>query len=65
MAAPQVAKVAAKIKAVRPDLKAAEIRQIIMATVTPMPKAEDRSRLKSGGMLNEVAALERAISFAM
>lgn len=74
ISAPMVAGVAALIRAVRPDLKAIEVRNILLETVrdlsqieTPIPGTKGKRQGLSGdlcrshGMLDANAALERAL----
>ena len=57
-AAPYVTKVAAGIKEINPALKPAELRKILMGTVDK--KAFLVGKVKSGGMINDVRAIEAA-----
>ncbi|OFZ48256.1 MAG: hypothetical protein A2381_08460 [Bdellovibrionales bacterium RIFOXYB1_FULL_37_110] len=57
-AAPYVTRVAAGIKEINPALKPAEIRKILMGTVDK--KTFLAGKVKSGGMINDVRALEAA-----
>jgi subtilisin family serine protease len=58
MAAPHVAAAAARMFARNPDLTAAQAREILMSTVTPL--ATLRDKVSSGGKLNIAAAEARA-----
>ena len=61
MAAPHVSGVAALMLSVNPNLTPAQIRQIILANVDPMPNCPVRGRLSvSGGRLNAYRAVRAA-----
>lgn len=57
-AAPHVAGTAAAIKAINPDLKASDLKAIIVQTVDKVPALKDK--VKSGGVLNHPRAIEAA-----
>jgi thermitase len=59
--APVVTGVAALILSLRPDLNAAQVKQIIMESATPLPGL--KGKIKCGGMVNALSALEMARSF--
>lgn len=61
MACPHVAGIAALIFSERPDLTAADVKEIIMETVDPLPAL--RGITVTGGRVNAEAALERARNF--
>lgn len=58
MAAPQVTRVCAEMKAINPSLSATEIKAILQESVTHHQSLE--GKLKWGGVLNPEEALERA-----
>lgn len=57
-AAPHVAGTAGAIKAINPDLKASDLKSIIVQTVDLVPALKDK--VKSGGVLNHPRAIEAA-----
>lgn len=59
--APVVTGVAALILTLRPDLNAAQVKQIIMESATPL--AGLQGKIKCGGMVNAISALKMARSF--
>lgn len=60
-AAPVVTGVAALILSVRPDLKARELKEILMKSVTELPAL--KGKVKSGGMVNAYKALKMALDY--
>lgn len=61
MACPHVAGVAALVLSERPDLSAADVKEIIMSSVDPFPAL--RGITVTGGLVNAAAALEGARNF--
>lgn len=59
--APVVTGVAALVLAVRPDLKAAQVKKILIESATRLPPLE--SKLISGGIVNAFGAVKLALSY--
>ena len=59
-AAPVVTGVAALLLSVRPQLKARELKQILMESSTKLPSL--KGKIASGGMVNAYSALKMAMS---
>jgi subtilisin family serine protease len=60
-AAPVVSGVAALILSVRPDLKAKELKEILIKSVTELPAL--KGKVKSGGMVNAYKAVKMALEY--
>ena len=63
LSAPQVTRIAAKIKFIRPELSPEQIKDIIRNSVTPVPELQDK--VKYGGFVNEELALELAETYGL
>lgn len=57
MATPQVTRVAARIFHLRPELTPSEVKEVILATAAKLPDASEQNKIRTGGMLDEDAAL--------
>lgn len=60
MATPQVARVAARILSLRPELNPSQVKQIILQTAKPFQDIEERKKIRTGGILDEERALQAA-----
>ena len=63
LATPQVTRIAAKIKFIRPELSPEQIKDIIRNSVTQIPELRDK--VKYGGIVNEELALELAETYGL